>query len=118
MISVAINSSSFLLLAFSSALAIILKKGDATIFLLLVEALGAGNAVVAHDNRFNRLVAGKRAMYFSGADGFARCMDQLIDKPYSLENLRQHALMRFQEAFTWPDVLAQYEALLMRYLPV
>ncbi|MBV5347438.1 DUF1972 domain-containing protein [bacterium] len=83
----------------------------------LVEALGAGNAVVAHDNRFNCWVAGKSAIYFSSADGFASCMDELIDKPDRLENLRQHALIRFQEAFTWPDVLAQYETLLTKYLP-
>lgn len=83
----------------------------------LVEALGAGNAVVAHDNRFNRWVADKSAMYFSGADSFARWMDELVDNPAGLENLRQHALIRFKEAFTWPDVLEQYEALLTWYLP-
>ncbi len=53
----------------------------------LVVALGAGNAVVTHDNRFNRGVAGKSAMYFSGADGFSRCMDELVDNPTALENL-------------------------------
>ena len=30
----------------------------------LVEALGAGNAVIAHDNRFNRWVAAAAARYF------------------------------------------------------
>ncbi|MBL2382416.1 hypothetical protein ELJ13_30045, partial [Klebsiella pneumoniae] len=30
----------------------------------LVEALGAGNAVIARDNRFNRWVAGDAAVYF------------------------------------------------------
>jgi len=83
----------------------------------LVEALGAGNAVVAHDNRFNRWVAAKSAMYFSGADDFARCMDELMANPSKLEGLRQEALIRFQEAFTWPDVLNQYETLLTQYLP-
>lgn len=84
----------------------------------LVEALGAGNAVIAHDNRFNRWVVGEGAMYFNGADGFARCMDELLASPAALDTLRQHGQRRFKEAFTWPDVLAQYEALLIRYLPV
>lgn len=84
----------------------------------LVEALGAGNAVVAHDNRFNRWVAGEGAVYFSGAEGFARCMDELLANPAALEVLRQHGQQRFKQAFTWPDVLAQYEALLTRYFPV
>lgn len=83
----------------------------------LVEALGAGNAVVAHDNRFNRWVTGDGAVYFSGAEGFARCMDKLLASPATLEVLRQHGQRRFKEAFTWPDVLEQYEELLTRYLP-
>jgi glycosyltransferase involved in cell wall biosynthesis len=83
----------------------------------LVEALGAGNAVIAHDNRFNRWVVGEGAMYFNSADSFARCMDDLLTDPTKLATLRQHGLRRFNEAFTWPDVLAQYEALLTRYLP-
>ncbi len=32
----------------------------------LVEALGAGNAVLAHDNKFNRWVAKDGAIYFNG----------------------------------------------------
>jgi len=83
----------------------------------LVEALGAGNAVIAHDNRFNRWVVGEGAMYFNGADGFARCMDELLASPGKLVSLRQQGQMRFQEEFTWPHVLAQYEKLLRAYLP-
>lgn len=83
----------------------------------LVEALGAGNAVLAHDNRFNRWVAGEGAVYFIGADGFARCMDELLASPALLDALRQRGQRRFTEAFTWPDVLEQYEELLIRYLP-
>lgn len=74
----------------------------------LVEALGAGNAVVAHDNRFNRWVAGDGAVYFNGANDFARRVDELLAKPASVAELRAHGQRRFAEAFTWPDVLAQY----------
>lgn len=83
----------------------------------LVEALGAGNAVIAHDNRFNRWVAGEGALYFSGADGFARCMDELKDRPGELAILREAGQQRYHEAFTWGDVLRQYEELLTRFLP-
>lgn len=82
----------------------------------LVEALGAGNAVLAHDNRFNRWVAGDSAMYFNGAADFARCMDALLADPSKLERLRQQALIRFEAEFTWPHVLKQYEELLTRFL--
>ena len=83
----------------------------------LVEALGSGNAVIAHANRFNRWVVGEGAVYFSGADGFARCMDDLVANPEKLGALRAHGQARFIEAFTWNDVLAQYETLLTAYLP-
>lgn len=83
----------------------------------LVEALGAGNAVIAHDNRFNRWVAGEGAVYFAGTDGFARCMDNLAADPAAFEKLRAHGKARFLQAFTWTDVLQQYEDLLKKYLP-
>lgn len=82
----------------------------------LVEALGAGNAVIAHDNRFNRWVAGEGAAYFDGADAFSTRMDELLANPEKLQEMSARSRERFQEAFTWPDVLAQYEALLARYL--
>ncbi len=83
----------------------------------LVEALGAGNAVLAHDNRFNRWVVGEGALYFNGADGFARCMDELQQNPGMLQTLRECGQERYRQAFTWIDVLQQYEGLLTQYLP-
>jgi len=83
----------------------------------LVEALGAGNAVIAHDNKFNRWVAGEGAAYFDGADGFAACFDALAVSPEKLVALRRASADRFSEAFTWAHILEQYEALLTRYLP-
>lgn len=83
----------------------------------LVEAMGAGNAVIAHDNRFNRWVVGKDARYFSGADDFSQCMDDLISNPIKLHNLRKQGEFRFKQEFTWPLVLAQYEKLLTAHLP-
>jgi glycosyltransferase involved in cell wall biosynthesis len=83
----------------------------------LVEALGAGNAVLAHDNRFNRWVANDAAAYFDGEDAFARCLDELQAQPGQLAVMRQAARRRHAEAFTWPLVLSQYEGLLETWLP-
>ena len=83
----------------------------------LVEALGAGNAVIAHDNRFNRWVAKEAAVYFDGAGAFSACMDDLLSNPEKLRAMSIKSRERFQEAFTWPDILAQYESLLTQYLP-
>ena len=83
----------------------------------LVEALGAGNPVVAHDNRFNRWVAGAGAVYFSCADTFSTRMDELLSNTTQLDILQQHGQLRFNGAFAWSDVLNQYENLLEEFLP-
>jgi glycosyltransferase involved in cell wall biosynthesis len=83
----------------------------------LVEALGAGNAVIAHDNRFNRWVAGPQAGYFSGADGFATTLDAVLKDPARLAAMQQASRSCFEECFTWNHILAQYEQLLLQWLP-
>jgi glycosyltransferase involved in cell wall biosynthesis len=83
----------------------------------LVEALGAGNAVIAHDNRFNRWVAAEAGAYFSDADSAAALFDTLLDDEVRLQALRAAALWRHAEAFTWERVLQDYERLLEAWLP-
>ncbi len=83
----------------------------------LVEALGAGNAILAHDNPFNRWVAGNAARYFKDADAFLALLDELLGNPSALVSLRVAAVRRHAAAFTWPAVLTDYEALLSNWLP-
>ena len=82
----------------------------------LVEALGAGNAVIAHDNRFNRWVAGDAARYFSSGSDFARVLENLLSAPGTVAAMRLDGVTRFSNEFTWPKILGQYEALLERHL--
>ena len=81
----------------------------------LVEALGAGNPILAHDNRFNRWVAGSGALFFDGAKGFVDSLAMFDGDPHLRLRMAQASRERFREAFTWPGVLASYEALLTRY---
>lgn len=83
----------------------------------LVEALGAGNAVIAHDNRFNRWVAGTGAAYFDGPDNFAAVLNRLTADPAALQRMQDASRLRFEQAFTWPAILGEYEALLRAWLP-
>lgn len=83
----------------------------------LVEALGAGNAVIAHDNRFNRWVAGEGARFFADASSFDALLSRLLADPAELGAMRAASRARFEAAFRWDDVLAQYEHLLATYVP-
>jgi glycosyltransferase involved in cell wall biosynthesis len=75
----------------------------------LVEALGCGNPVVAHDNAFNRWVAGAAGAYFSDTPSLAALLDRLDGDPVQLAAMAAAARARHAEAFTWERVLTQYE---------
>lgn len=83
----------------------------------LVEALGAGNAVFAHGNRFNRWVAGEDAVYFDGEADLAGAFDRHLGDATRLAAMGLASRARFEAAFTWPQILAAYEDLLRRWLP-
>ncbi|MEN4936580.1 DUF1972 domain-containing protein [Stenotrophomonas sp. TWI1151] len=82
----------------------------------LVEAMGAGNPIIAHDNRFNRWVAGEGAQYFDGALSFARIIDQIEADSAPLATMAQASLVRFEQCFTWPKILQDYEELLSKWI--
>jgi glycosyltransferase involved in cell wall biosynthesis len=78
----------------------------------LVEALAAGNPVVAHDNLFNRWVAGDGNRYFKDAAGFDAVLSDMLLHRNGLDDMRRQSLARFNEDFRWDSVLAAYEQLL------
>lgn len=80
----------------------------------LVEALGAGNAVLAHDNPFNRWVAGPKAHFFKTEDDCSSELDLLLDNEDELSAMRAASLNQHRDRFQWQGVLSQYESLLLR----
>ncbi len=83
----------------------------------LVEALGAGSAILAHDNPFNRWVAGPGNHYFTDAEECRHHLDAMLDDETELQLMRTASVGRFQQDFTWQGVLESYESLLERWLP-
>ncbi len=83
----------------------------------LVEAMGAGNPVIAHNNPFNRWVAGSSAAYFTGADEFESVLEESLASFEKFVQMGQDERKRFDENFTWEKVLAEYEILLTSWLP-
>ena len=76
----------------------------------LVEALGAGNAVIAHDNAFNRWVAGDAARYFRQQGEIVAAIERVLADASLRDQLREAARARWRQEFTWPHILTQYEA--------
>jgi glycosyltransferase involved in cell wall biosynthesis len=82
----------------------------------LVEALGAGSAVIAHDNVFNRWVAGPEARFFATESDCDLHISALLGDPATAQAMGESSAQRFQSSFRWDSVLAQYEALLHRHM--
>lgn len=83
----------------------------------LVEALGAGNPVFAHDNAFNRWVAGEGAAYFDGVAALDAALSAFLEDPALQQRMREASATRFQAGLTHEAVLGAYRALLTRWLP-
>lgn len=80
----------------------------------LVEALAAGNPVIAHDNPFTRWVAGDAALYFSDVAGCRAALRELADHPARRDAMRTAAIARWDSHFRWAGILSDYERLLAR----
>ncbi|MBB1606422.1 MULTISPECIES: DUF1972 domain-containing protein [unclassified Pseudomonas] len=83
----------------------------------LVEALGAGCAVIAHDNHFNRWVAATGARYFQDEHSCAVLFNEIISDSNEIKRLQKNSRSRFSETFTWDKVLFAYESLLADWQP-
>lgn len=81
----------------------------------LVEALAAGCAVIAHDNHFNRWVAGNAAFYFSDLSQLTDFFDSSFNDDALISKLQHEANQQFKKKFTWNHILQQYERLLISF---
>lgn len=78
----------------------------------LVEALGHGNAVVAHDVPEHREVLGDAGVYFAyrDTDDLANRIRDLLDAPRTVTRLREAAQQRVVERYSWDAVTDEYES--------
>jgi glycosyltransferase involved in cell wall biosynthesis len=75
----------------------------------LVEAMAAGNAVIAHDNPYNTWVAGSGNAYFSGPDDLAKILTDVLPDKERRVAMGASSRARFQAEFTWDKIGAEYE---------
>jgi glycosyltransferase involved in cell wall biosynthesis len=81
----------------------------------LLEAMGAGNAVLAHDSKFNRWVVADGALFFRTEAEADDAISRLIVDKDLRDRLARSSLDRAAESFTWESVLEQYRVLLARW---
>jgi glycosyltransferase involved in cell wall biosynthesis len=75
----------------------------------LVESLWCGNAVLAHDNPFNRWTAGPGQFYFTSADDCASAIGEIAADDGAVAAAGAAARARAAADFAWADVLGAYE---------
>jgi len=75
----------------------------------LVEALWAGNAVVAHDNAYNRWTAGEAGVYFVDANSCDAAITRILRDDLLVARCGLAARERARSAFAWSEVLVAYE---------
>ena len=81
----------------------------------LVESLGSGNAVLAHDNKYNRWVAKSGACYFTSENDLSVSFDKLFSDDAEIERLKKSSRNNFENNFQWNSILEQYQDLLNQY---
>ena len=79
----------------------------------LVESLAAANAVIAHDNRFNRWVCGPGAKFFDSVEQLNAHMDLLEGDPGVREQMQDASRQRFLACFQREMIVSAYEELMM-----
>ena len=75
----------------------------------LVEALGAGNAIIARENSFNAWVAQDAALYFNDDADLDWIYDELGSNDDLRSELQAKARNQHSKKFMWDKILSEYE---------
>ena len=80
----------------------------------LVEAMGAGCAVIAHDNIFNRWVLNDDAVFFKTSSDIENILETSSHKNALFEDLRAKTKKNFNIGFKWEKILKEYHDLISK----
>jgi glycosyltransferase involved in cell wall biosynthesis len=80
----------------------------------LLEALGCGNLIIAHDNVFNREVTGDIGLYFKGSEEIPALLAEIENLSADvITDLRDQARLRIHEKYDWDKITDAYLRLIM-----
>lgn len=80
----------------------------------LLEAMGCGNLIFAHDNPFNRETLEACGFYFANALELSQTIDRAEQEKGGLEQLREASRSRAHKNYHWDDIISKYVSLLER----
>ena len=78
----------------------------------LLEAMGCGNLVLAHDNPFNRETLGSCGYYFANAEELTQAIQIIEMNEVEVAKRKEYARNRAREQYRWPDIVSSYFSLL------
>jgi|HubBroStandDraft_1064217.scaffolds.fasta_scaffold51457_1 glycosyltransferase involved in cell wall biosynthesis len=74
----------------------------------LLEAMGCGNIVIAHDNPFNREVLGDSGLFFSAPKDVIACIHTVDCGRADLARMKVNVVERVAEYYTWNRITDYY----------
>lgn len=80
----------------------------------LLEAMGCGNLIFAHDNPFNRETLAECGLFFANPEELTKAIDGIEQDGSRIDAWRKAAVARARARYWWPDIVARYAALLDR----
>lgn len=81
----------------------------------LLEAMGCGNFILAHDNPFNRETLGETGKFFGTSEDLTKAINE-VDANASIRNgFREAARARARKYFSWEDIIDRYAVLIQQF---
>ena len=78
----------------------------------LLEAMGSGALIAAHENEFNHAVLQKDAYYFENANDVEFLIESIKRNEKEKEMVRNNFL-KIEHTYNWPDIIDQYNTFIM-----
>jgi len=78
----------------------------------LLEAMGCGNLIFAHDNPFNRETLGSCGLYFASPGELTRVIERAEQQDSEIAQYREASRERARMNYQWPDIVSRYVTLL------
>jgi glycosyltransferase involved in cell wall biosynthesis len=84
--------------------------------LALLEAMGAGNCILANDVPEHREVLGEAGIYYNGKEDLKEKMEMLLSNDALVNEKREAARTIVRKKYSWERITAEYETLFRRIL--